>query len=173
MTSKVSLSDTYFNKTLENSPEVKETDESFTSSQSGTLNHSMDSPRDISPTVDADLIRMESQLDSWCLDMKRNILVSAFIYAINVWWINRHGWHAYLQKSLFVKLYLNNLVDIMCRYRISYTVHKIWLACKKVEFSAFEIEFMILMYNFKAEFAQSKMALLERHKQALRSEKQR
>ena len=84
MTSKVSLSDTYFNKTLENSPEVKETDESFTSSQSGTLNHSMDSPRDISPTVDADLIRMESQLDSWCLDMKRNILVSAFIYAINV-----------------------------------------------------------------------------------------
>lgn len=64
------------NKTLENSSDIKETDESLMSSQSETPNHSMDSPRFISPTVDADLVRMESQLDSWCLDMKRNILVS-------------------------------------------------------------------------------------------------
>ena len=61
---------------VDNSPEVKETDDSLTSSQSATPDHSMDSPRVISPTVDADLVRMESQLDSWCLDMKRNILVS-------------------------------------------------------------------------------------------------
>ncbi|XP_028402612.1 centrosomal protein POC5-like [Dendronephthya gigantea] len=83
----------------ENSSEVKETDNSFTSSQSTTPDNSMnDSPRMISPTVDTDLVRMESQLDSWCLDLKRNIL---------------------------------------------------------------------------AEFAQSKMALLENHKHALRAEKQR
>ena len=54
---------------------MKETDDSFVSSQSATPDHSVDSPRVISPAVDADLVRMESQLDSWCLDMKRNILV--------------------------------------------------------------------------------------------------
>ena len=42
----------------------------------------MDSPRLISPTIDADLVRMESQLDSWCLDMKRNILVSDLINVV-------------------------------------------------------------------------------------------
>lgn len=28
-----------------------------------------------SPTIDADLARMEALLDSWCLDLKRNVLV--------------------------------------------------------------------------------------------------
>jgi len=29
-----------------------------------------------SPTIDADLARMEALLDSWCLDLKRNVLVN-------------------------------------------------------------------------------------------------
>lgn len=81
----------------EKSSEVKESDNSFVSSQSATPDQMMLSDV-VSPMVDGDLVRMETQLDSWCLDMKRNIL---------------------------------------------------------------------------AEFAQCKMALLEKHRQALRAEKQR
>ena len=29
-----------------------------------------------SPVIDADLARMEALLDNWCLDLKRNVLVS-------------------------------------------------------------------------------------------------
>ena len=46
---------------------------SFSSSMSATPDQ-MDLSR--SPSVDGDLVRMENQLDTWCLDMKRNILVS-------------------------------------------------------------------------------------------------
>lgn len=66
----------------ENSSEVKETDNSYTSSQSATPDGSINSPRMVSPTVDTDLVRMESQLDSWCLDLKRNILVSTRYFDI-------------------------------------------------------------------------------------------
>ena len=33
-------------------------------------------PAPASPVIDADLARMEALLDNWCLDLKRNVLVS-------------------------------------------------------------------------------------------------
>ena len=33
-------------------------------------------PASASPVIDADLARMEALLDNWCLDLKRNVLVS-------------------------------------------------------------------------------------------------
>ena len=33
-------------------------------------------PPAASPVIDADLARMEALLDNWCLDLKRNVLVS-------------------------------------------------------------------------------------------------
>ena len=35
-------------------------------------------PPSTSPVIDADLARMEALLDNWCLDLKRNVLVSFF-----------------------------------------------------------------------------------------------
>ena len=62
----------------ETSPEPKESDQSYSSSEASTPNGSMVSTSENSPVVDADLVRMESQLDAWCKDMKSNILVRIF-----------------------------------------------------------------------------------------------
>lgn len=46
------------------------------SSSSRSVEESPGSPVPASPVIDADLARMEALLDNWCLDLKRNVLVS-------------------------------------------------------------------------------------------------
>ena len=50
-------------------PETPDTDAS-TASESDLSSNTV-----TSPSVDQDLARMEANLDNWCLDLKRNILV--------------------------------------------------------------------------------------------------
>ena len=55
-----------------NTPEA----EHGSSSSSRSPVESPASPVPTSPVIDADLARMEALLDNWCLDLKRNVLVS-------------------------------------------------------------------------------------------------
>lgn len=58
-------------------PEVE--DESSSSRSAG---ESLDTPPSASPVIDADLARMEALLDNWCLDLKRNVLVSFALFVL-------------------------------------------------------------------------------------------
>lgn len=60
----------------ETSSAAIETPEVEQESSSGSPEESPDTPPSASPVIDADLARMEVLLDNWCLDLKRNVLVS-------------------------------------------------------------------------------------------------
>lgn len=61
---------------LETSSAAIKTPEVEHESSSGSPEESPDTPPSASPVIDADLARMEVLLDNWCLDLKRNVLVS-------------------------------------------------------------------------------------------------
>lgn len=61
---------------LETSSVAIKTPEVEHESSSGSPEESPDTPPSASPVIDADLARMEALLDNWCLDLKRNVLVS-------------------------------------------------------------------------------------------------
>ena len=54
--------------------EVK-TQEVEQESPSHSSDETSDIPQPTSPGLDSDLARMETLLDNWCLDLKRNVLV--------------------------------------------------------------------------------------------------
>ena len=67
---------------LETSSAAIKTPEVEHESSSGSPEESPDTPPSASPVIDADLARMEALLDNWCLDLKRNVLVSLVLLVL-------------------------------------------------------------------------------------------